>query len=165
MRTFGILIICCALLPQVASARQKRPTSVVAIPIAGVVSAGPEANAKTFRLELRLKDGRRVAYQFNPADADAVSNGLSNPAVVVGQKVNVSRVYGMQIYADPQQQAVIVIPRTKDRTLESLAIPLTAADNLVKTLQEKFAEVKASVAKHGSQPHPNLAAPEPDEEK
>lgn len=154
MRILGVLVICLALLPQIAEARQKQSSPVKPVAVEKVLKAGPEAGGKTFRLELRLKNGRQVTYQFTPAEADKAANGLSNPAIVVGEKVDVSYVYGMQIHADPQHQVVIITPRTRDRTLESLAIPLTAADNLVKTLQEKFAEVKASAAKQGTQPNP-----------
>jgi len=153
MRTLGVLVICLALLPQIAEAAQKRPLPVNPVLVEKVVKASQETGGKTFRLELRLQNGRQVAYEFTPADADKVANGLSNPAIVVGQKLEGSLVWGMQIEAVPEQKVVIIAPRTKDRNLDTLAIPLTAADNLVSTLQEKFAEVKAYVAKQGGQPN------------
>lgn len=155
MRILGVLVICLALLPPIAEAKQKRSSPVSPVLVEKVLKAGPEAGGKTFRLELQLKNGQQVAYQFTPADADAASNGLSNPAMVVGQKVEVSLVYGMLIQSDPQRQAVIITPRTKDRTLDSIAIPATAADNLLKTLQEKFSELHAPAVQQGTQANPN----------
>jgi len=160
MWIFGFLVLCLALLPRIAEAQQsgKQATQIKPVLVEKVINASPDAGGKAFRLELQLKNGRQVAYQFPPAEADKASNGLSNPPIVVGQKVEVSLVYGMLIQTDPQRQVIILTPRTKDRTLESIAIPVTAADNLIKTLQEKFAEVKASAAQQGSQPNPNPPA-------
>jgi hypothetical protein len=158
MRTLGILVICLALLPRVAEAQRRHPSPVKPVPVEKVIKASPEAGGKTFRLDLLLKNGRQVSYQFMPEEADKAANGLSNPAIVVGQKKEVSVVYGMQIEADPQDQFVIITPRTRDRTMESMAIPLTASDNLIRTLQEKFADVKASSAKQGSHPNSNPPA-------
>ena len=55
--------------------------------------------------------------------------------------------YGMIIQADPEGRAVIITPRDSSGNLQSLAIPLTGADQLLETLKEKIAEAKAFAAK------------------
>jgi hypothetical protein len=119
-----------------------------------VVNANPEADGKAFRLDLQLKNGRRVAYQFGPADAVEVANGFSKPATAGGPKLQVaSLIYGMMIQADPQGRAVILTPRNKDGNMESLAIPVAGTDELLETLKAKIAEAKAFAAKQTTQPN------------
>jgi hypothetical protein len=140
--------------PEVAEVQQKQFAPVKAVTVQKVVKAGAEADGKAFRLELQLKNGGQVAYQFAPADADEVSKGLSNPVIKAVQgKVNYSLVWGLHTEVDPQRQRVVLSPQSEGRTLDSLGLPLTAKDNLIGSLQDNFALLKAGAAKQGGQPN------------
>jgi hypothetical protein len=159
-------LICLAMLPGIAYAQHSAPRGKARTePIAKVINANPDADGKTFRLDLLLKNGRRVSYVFQPAEASQVADGFSKPAVAGAQKLRVAElVYGMMIQADPQGRAVILTPRNQTGELQSLAIPLTGADQLLETLREKIAEVKAFSAKQQPQnppPNPQRQSPTP----
>jgi hypothetical protein len=164
MRTIGFLVIGMALLPQMAEAQgaAKQAAPIKAVVVDKVINANPVADGTAFRLELQLKNGRRVAYQFGPAEAVEVANGLGKPATAGSQKLQVaSLVYGMMIQADPEGRAVILTPRNKDGNMESLAIPVTGADELLETLRAKIAEAKAFAAKQAKQPNQPAQSAQP----
>jgi hypothetical protein len=158
MRFLLITITCLALMPGIAQAqhsKRTRPESARAAPVASVVNANPTADGKSFQIELLLKNGRRVSYEFSPDQARQVADGLSKPASAGAQKLQVAAlVYGMMIQADPQGRAVIIIPRNQSGNLQPLAIPLTGADQLLETLRAKIAEAKAFAAKRQQQAPP-----------
>jgi hypothetical protein len=158
MRVLGIILICLALIPGIALAQHApkgRPANVKAEPVEKVVNANPEADGKAFRVDLLLKNGRQVSYQFSPPEALQIADGLSKPASPGAQKLQVAAlVYGMTIQADPQGRAVIMTPRDEKGNLQALAIPLIGADQLLETLKEKIAEAKAFAAKSKTPPKP-----------
>ena len=53
----------------------------------------------------------------------------------------------MTVQVDSKGEAVILGPRSRSGALEPLAIPISGANLLVKTLQAKIAEAKAIAAK------------------
>ena len=61
-------------------------------------------------------------------------------------------VTGMTAEVDLKGKAVILTPRSQSGVLEPLAIPISGANLLVKTLQAKIAEAKAIAAKQPKQP-------------
>ena len=61
-------------------------------------------------------------------------------------------VSGMSVEIDSKGKAVILTPRSQSGVLEPLAIPISGANLLVKTLQAKIAEAKAIAAKQPKQP-------------
>ena len=61
-------------------------------------------------------------------------------------------VTGMTAEIDSKGKAVILTPRSQSGVLEPLAIPISGASLLVKTLQAKIAEAKAIAAKQPKQP-------------
>ena len=61
-------------------------------------------------------------------------------------------VTGMTVGIDSKGKAVILTPRSQSGVLEPLAIPISGATLLVKTLQAKIAEAKAIAAKQPKQP-------------
>ncbi len=158
MRTFGVTLICLALMSGLAQAQhpaRSHSVTIRAAPVKQVVNANPEADGTSFRIDLILKNGRRVAYEFSPDEALQIANGLSKPAAPGAQRLQVAAlVYGMMIQADPQGRAVIITPRDQTGNLQSLAIPLSGADQLLETLRAKIAEAKAFAAKQNSQTPP-----------
>jgi hypothetical protein len=156
MRRLALTLVCLAVLPGFAHAQKATPRSKVeASPVAKVINANPEADGKAFRLDLLLKNGRQVSYEFLPSEASQVADGFAKPASAGAQKLDVAElVYGMIIQADPQGRAVILTPRNQSGNLQSLAIPLTGADQLLETLRAKIAEAKAFAAKQQSQKPP-----------
>jgi hypothetical protein len=60
-------------------------------------------------------------------------------------------VTGMTAEIDSKGKAVILTPRSESGVLEPLAIPISGANLLVKTLQAKIAEAKAIAAKQPKQ--------------
>lgn len=94
----------------------------------------PEPDGKAYRIDLLLQNGRRVSYQISPPEALKIADGLSKPA----KKDEVAQlVYGMIIQADPQGRAVIITPRDSSGNLQSLAVPLTGADQLLENSESK----------------------------
>jgi len=156
MLRLALTLICLAMLPGIAYAQ--RPAlhgKVKADPIAEVINANPEPDGNTFRLDLLLKNGRHASFELTPPEARQIADGLSKPASPGAQKLEVAAlVYGMIIQADPQGRAVILTPRDEKGNLQSLAIPLTGADQLLETLKEKIAEAKAFAAKQPSKTPP-----------
>ncbi len=61
-------------------------------------------------------------------------------------------VTGMTVEIDSKGKAVILTPRSQSGVLESLAVPISGASLLVKTLQAKIVEAKAIAAKQPKQP-------------
>jgi hypothetical protein len=57
----------------------------------------------------------------------------------------------MTIQVDSKGEVVILTPRSRSGALEPLAIPMSGANLLVKTLQTKIAEAKATAAKQRKQ--------------
>jgi hypothetical protein len=157
MHRLALTLICLAVLPGIAQA-QKAATArgkVKAAPVAKVINANPEPDGRTFRLDLLLKNGRQVSYEFLPSEALQVADGFSKPAAAGAQKLRVAAlVYGMMIQADPQGRAVIITPRDQSGNMQSLAVPLTGADQLLETLRAKIAEAKAFAAKQKAQQPP-----------
>lgn len=148
--------------PEVAEVQQKRVSPVKGVTVGKVVKVGAESDGKAFRLELQLKNGRQVAYQLTAAEADEVSNGLSNPVVkAIEKKVKYSLVWGLHTEVDRQHQRVVLFPQSEGRTLDSLGFPLTAKDNLIDSLQENFALLKADVVKQGNQPNQPAQSAQP----
>jgi len=159
MRAFGVTLYGLAMLCGPALAQQA-PTDVPpikgkAISVQRVLNANPEPDGKAYRIDLLLQNGHRVSYEISPPEALKIADGLSKPATPGAQKEMVAQlVYGMIIQADPQGRAIIITPRDSSGNLQSLAVPLTGADQLLETLKAKIDEAKAFAAK---QPHP--AAP------
>ena len=92
-----------------------------------------------------------MSYQISPPEALKIADGLSKPATPGAQKNMVAQlVYGMIIQADPQGRAIIITPRDSSGNLQSLAVPLTGADQLLEVLKAKIAEAKAFAAKQPS---------------
>jgi hypothetical protein len=60
-------------------------------------------------------------------------------------------VSGMSVEIDSKGKAVILTPRSESGVLEPLAIPISGANLLIKTLQAKIAEAKAIAAKQPKQ--------------
>ena len=145
MRTLAATIVGLAALCGPALAQQDaQPFKGKATLVEKVVNANPEPDGKAYRIDLLLQNGRRVSYQISPPEALKIADGLSKPA----KKDEVAQlVYGMIIQADPEGRAVIITPRDSSGNLQSLAIPLTGADQLLETLKEKIAEAKAFAAK------------------
>ena len=133
----------------VAFAQQgNKGAAVKATPIEKVLDANPEPDGKAYRIDLLLQDGTRVVYEIPPSEAAKITDGLSKPAIAGGQNRQVATlVYGMNIQVDSKGKAVIVTPRGRSGTLEPLAIPIGGAKLLVKALQTKIAEAKATAAK------------------
>ena len=151
---FGLAVLCGPALAQQPSA-DAPPIKGKAMPVKKVVNANPEPDGKAYRIDLLLQDGRQVSYQISPPEALKIADGLSKPATPGAKKDAVAQlVYGMMIQADPQGRAIIITPRDSSGNLQSLAVPLTGADQLLEVLKAKIAEAKAFAAK---QPKP--AAP------
>ena len=133
----------------VAFAQQDtKGAAVKATPIEKVLGANPEPDGKAYRIDLLLMDGTRVAYEIPPSEAAKIADGLSKPAIAGGQNQKVATIVtGMSIQVDSQGKAVILTPRSQSGALETLAIPISGANLLVKTLQAKIAEAKATAAK------------------
>jgi hypothetical protein len=143
----GLVLLCGPALAQQHSA-DASSNKGKATPVEKVVNANPEPDGKTYRIDLLLHNGRQVSYQISPEEALKIADGLSKPATPGGQKDKVAQlVYGMMIQADPQGRAVILTPRDSSGNLQSLAVPLTGADQLLETLKAKIAEAKAFAAK------------------
>jgi hypothetical protein len=103
------------------------------------------------RIEILLTDGTRVECEV-PLSETAKIAELSKPAIAGGQNQHVATlVYGMTIEVDAKGEAVILTPRSRSGALEPLAIPISGANLLVKTLQTKIFEAKAIAAKHRKQ--------------
>jgi hypothetical protein len=150
----GLAALCGPALAQQPSA-DASPIKGKATPVEKVISANPEPDGKAYRIDLLLQNGRRVSYEIPPAEALKIADGLSKPATAGAQKDMVAQlVYGMTIQADPQGRAIILTPRDSSGNLQSLAVPLTGADQLLEVLKAKIDEAKAFAAK---QPKP--AAP------
>ena len=159
MRRFGVTLYGLAMLCGPALAQQAPadapPIKSKATSVQKVLNANPEPDGKAYRIDLLLQNGRRVSYEISPPEALKIADGLSKPATPGAQKEMVAQlVYGMIIQADPQGRAIIITPRDSSGNLQSLAVPLTGADQLLETLKAKIDEAKAFAAK---QPHP--AAP------
>jgi len=141
----GLVALCGPALAQQPSIKGK------ATPVQKVVNANPEPDGKAYRIDLQLQNGRQVSYEISPSEAVKIADGLSKPATVGGQKDMVAQlVYGMMIQADPQGRAIIITPRDSSGNLQSLAVPLTGADQLLEVLKAKIAEAKAFAAKQPS---------------
>jgi hypothetical protein len=153
----GLAALCGGALAQQRSA-DTPPINSKATPVEKVVNANPEPDGKAYRIDLLLKNGRQVSYEISPQEALKIADGLSKPAAPGAQKEMVAQlVYGMMIQADPQGRAIVITPRdSSGGNLQSLAVPLTGADELLKVLTEKIAEAKAFAAK---QPSPTPTAP------
>lgn len=149
MRTLAATIVgLAALCGPVLAQQDTQPFKGKATPVEKVVNANPEPDGKAYRIDLLLRNGRRVSYQISPPEALKIADGLSKPAAPGAKKDEVAQlVYGMIIQADPEGRAVIITPRDSSGNLQSLAIPLTGADQLLETLKEKIAEAKAFAAK------------------
>ncbi len=159
MRTLAVTL--CGLAAFCGPALAQQPSAEAsaikgkATPVEKVVNANPEPDGKTYRIDLLLKNGRRVSYEISPPEALKIADGLSKPATAGAQKDMVAQlVYGMIIQADPQGRAIILTPRDSSGNLQSLAVPLTGADQLLEVLKAKIAEAKAFAAKQ-----PNPGAP------
>ncbi len=159
MRTLAVAL--CGLAALCGPALAQQPSAEAsaikgkATPVEKVVNANPEPDGKTYRIDLLLKNGRRVSYEISPPEALKIADGLSKPATAGAQKDMVAQlVYGMIIQADPQGRAIILTPRDSSGNLQSLAVPLTGADQLLEVLKAKIAEAKAFAAKQ-----PNPGAP------
>lgn len=149
MLRLAVTLICLAMLSGFAYAQHPASRSnVKAEAIAEVMNANPEPDGSAFRLDLLLKNGRHASFALTPQEARQIADGFSKPASPGAQKLEVAAlVYGMIVQADPQGRAVILTPRDEKGNLQSLAIPLTGADELLETLKEKIAEAKAFAAK------------------
>ncbi len=113
-----------------------------------VLGANPEPDGNAYRIDLLLTDGTPVAYEIPPSEASKIANGLSKPAIAGGQNKQVATlVYGMTIEVDSKGEAVILFPRGRYGGLEPLAIPIGGANLLVKALQTKIVEAKATAVK------------------
>ena len=144
LTVFALVSLC-----GVAFAQQDtKGATVKATPIEKVLDANPEPDGKAYRIDLLLMDGTRVAYEIPPSEAAKIADGLSKPAIAGGQNRQVATlVSGMTIQVDSKGEAVILTPRSRSGALEPLAIPISGANLLVKTLQTKIAEAKATAAK------------------
>ena len=144
LTVFALVSLC-----GVAFAQQDtKGAAVKATPIEKVLDANPEPDGKAYRIDLLLMDGTRVAYEIPPSEAAKIADGLSKPAIAGGQNQQVATlVCGMTIQVDSKGEAVILTPRSRSGALEPLAIPISGANLLVKTLQTKIAEAKATAAK------------------
>ena len=146
----GLALLCGPALAQQPSS-DASPIKGKATPVEKVVNANPEPDGKAYRIDLQLKNGRRVSYEISPTEALKIADGLSKPATAGAQKDMVAQlVYGMIIQADPQGRAIIITPRDSSGNLQSLAVPLTGADQLLETLKAKIDEAKAFAAKQPS---------------
>ena len=146
--TLTVTVFALVSLGGVAFAQQDTKGAVKATPIEKVLSANPEPDGKAYRIDLLLQDGTRVAYEIPPSEAAKIADGLSKPAIAGGQNRQVATlVSGMTIQVDSKGEAVILTPRSRSGALEALAIPISGANLLVKTLQTKIAEAKATAAK------------------
>jgi hypothetical protein len=126
--------------------------AVKAMLIEKVLDANPEPDGKAYRIDLLLRDGTRVAYEIPPSEAAKIGDGLSKPAIAGGQNQKVATIVsGMTIQVDSKGEAVILTRRSRSGALEPLAIPMSGANFLVKTLQTKIAEAKATAAKQRKQ--------------
>jgi hypothetical protein len=131
------------------------PIKGKATPVQKVINANPEPDGKAYRIDLLLQNGQRVSYEILPPEALKIADGLSKPATPGAKKDSVAQlVYGMMIQADPQGRAIIITPRDSSGNLQSLAVPLTGADQLLEVMKAKIAEAKAFAAKQ-----PSPAAP------
>ena len=144
LTVFALVSLC-----GVAFAQQDtKGAAVKATPIEKVLGANPEPDGKAYRIDLLLMDGTRVAYEIPPSEAAKIADGLSKPAIAGGQNQKVATIVsGMSIQIDSKGEAVILTPRSQSGVLETLAIPISGANLLVKTLQTKIAEAKATAAK------------------
>jgi len=116
-----------------------------ATPIEKVLDANPEPDGKAYRIDLLLRDGTRVAYEIPRSEAAKMADGLSKSMMPGGQKQKVATIVsGMSIEIDSEGKAVILTPRSQSGVLEPLAIPISGANLLVKTLQTKIAQAKAT---------------------
>ncbi len=158
MRAFGVTLCGLAMLCGPALAQQApadAPIKSKATSVQKVLNANPEPDGKAYRIDLLLQNGHRVSYEISPAEALKIADGLSKPATAGAKKDEVAQlVYGMMIQADPKGRAIIITPRDSSGNLQSLAVPLTGADQLLEVLKTKIAEAKAFAAKQ-----PSPAAP------
>jgi hypothetical protein len=147
--TLTLTVLALVSLCGVAFAQQDtKGAAVKATPIEKVLDANPEPDGKAYRIDLRLMDGTRVTYEIPPSEAAKIADGLSKSAIAGGQNQKVATIVsGMSIQIDSQGKAVILTPRSQSGVLEPLAIPISGANLLVKTLQAKIAEAKAIAAK------------------
>ncbi len=147
MRAFPLTIVALVSLCGVAFAQHEKAAPAKAIRIEKVLDANPDADGKTYRIELQLRGGRRVSYEISPAEATKLADGLSKPATAGGDRQKVATlVYAMSVQADTKGLALILSPRGRTGPLEPLAIPITGAEPLVTLLQAKIAEAKALAA-------------------
>ena len=92
-----------------------------------------------------------MEYEVPPSEAAKIAE-LSKPAIAGGHQKVATIVTGMTVEIDSKGKAVILTPRSQSGVLEPLAIPISGANLLVKTLQAKIAEAKAIAAKQPKQP-------------
>lgn len=156
MRTFTLTVILFALASQgeVAFAQQGTQGAVVeAMPIEKVLDANPEPDGKAYRIDLLLSQGTRVTYTIPPSEAAKIADGLSRPVVAGARNQKVATIVsGLSIEIDSKGKAVILTPRNQSGVLESLAIPISGAELLVKALKTKITQAKATAAKQPRQP-------------
>ena len=120
-----------------------------AMPIEKVLNANPEPDGKTYRIDLLLSEGKRVAYTIPPSEAAKIADGLSKPAIAVGENRQIATIIsGMTIETDSEGKAVILTPRTESNVMEPLAIPISGAKLLVPALKKRLS--KRSVLLLGS---------------
>jgi hypothetical protein len=103
------------------------------------------------RIEILLTDGTQVECEVPLSEAAKIAE-LSRPAIAGGHQKVATIVSGMSIEIDSKGRAVILAPRSQSGVLEPLAIPISGANLLVKTLQAKIAEAKAIAVKQPKQP-------------
>ena len=155
MRTLTLSVTLVTLVSQggVAFAQQSTQGAVAeATPIEKVLEANPEPDGKAYRIDLLLSEGTRVAYKIPASEAANMADGLSKPAIAGGRNQKVATIVsGMTIQVDSKGEAVILTRRSRSGALEPLAIPMSGANLLVKTLQTKIAEAKATAAKQRKQ--------------
>ena len=149
MRALILTLTMFALVSGVAFGQEDtKRAAVKATPIERLLDANPEPDGKAYRIELLLKDGTRVAYEIPPSEAAKIADGLSKPAIAGGQEKRVATLLsGMTVQIDSKGEALIISPRSRSGALEPLAIPISAANLLVKGLQTKISEAKAIAAK------------------
>ena len=127
-------------------------TAIEPTPIEKVLDANPEPDGKTYRLDLLLKEGTRVAYQIPPSEAAKIADGLSKPAIAGGQNRQTATIIsGMTIETDSEGKAVILTPRTQSNVMEPLAIPISGAKLLVRALKKKIVQAKRTAARQPKQ--------------
>jgi hypothetical protein len=94
-----------------------------------------------------------VTYTIPPSEAAKIADGLSRPVVAGARNQKVATIIsGLSIEIDSKGKAVILTPRNQSGVLESLAIPISGAELLVKALKTKITQAKATAAKQPRQP-------------